>query len=81
MLSDCGFNDLCFVTIIVAFVVYLKQEIRKEVMYEVVSDVLIANTDKRVEDKVKLTYVDQDTDEEIHNANIVSLKLWNQKGV
>jgi len=50
-------------------------------MYEVVSDVLIANTDKRVEDKVKLTYVDQDTDEEIHNANIVSLKLWNQKGV
>ena len=46
-------------------------------MYEVVSDAPIANTDKRVEDKVKLTYVDQDTDKEIHNANIVSLKLWN----
>lgn len=65
------------VTIVVAIIVYKKQEKRKRIMYEIISDVSIASIDERVKNKIKLIYKDNGSEKEIKDANLVTLKLWN----
>jgi hypothetical protein len=62
---------------IIALLIYRKQRARKQMTFQVLSDAPTVNIDKRVEDKVKILYLDDDSSYEINDANIVSLKVWN----
>jgi hypothetical protein len=64
-------------TLIVAIVIYRMQRPRKEISYQVVSDAPLANVDRRVEDKVKLIYEDKGSGNEINDARLLMLKVWN----
>ena len=64
-------------TVVIGIPVYLKKPPRKEISYQVVSDAPIANVDRRVEDKVKLIYEDKGSGNEINDARLLILKVWN----
>ncbi len=60
---------------IIGILIYFAQRIRKQITYQILSDAPIVNIDKKVEGKVRITY--GDSNNEINDANLVSLKIWN----
>jgi hypothetical protein len=59
----------------IGVLIYRKQRTRKQITYQIISDAPIVNIDKRVEGKVKI--IDKDSNKELIDANLISLKIWN----
>ena len=61
------------VTIVVAFVVYLKQRSRKEIAYDVIANTPVLSIDKEVKGKLQVLYEGKPIDD----ARLVVLRIWN----
>lgn len=55
--------------------IYRATRPRKQITYQILSDTPIVSIDKKVEDKVRITF--GDSNDEINDANLVSFKVWN----
>jgi hypothetical protein len=61
-----------FITIIVTIVLSQRQQNRKEISYQVISDAFIISIDKEVKDRVKILFDDRP----VKDMSLLILRLW-----